>query len=136
MTETLKPGTPLPWRVRDDVGSWATWISGDADKADIAEVGEGWPASEMADAEKDAAYIVEACNAYPGLIEGRDLWKQSEEIFSKQYDKLLAMTAELAEALDKLSSNIAAASFARNEYGKELRATAAAALARYRGEGK
>jgi hypothetical protein len=73
----IEPGTPLPWRVRDDVVSSATWLSAENDTVDLACVGEGWPPSEELCAEQDAAYIVHACNAYPALVEQADALEEA-----------------------------------------------------------
>lgn len=76
MTEPLKPGTPLPW--------FAGPVTSDDYDNDIVSIGpydlldrplrqhhyedticEVWGAEH--DAHQNAAYIVEACNAYPTL---------------------------------------------------------------------
>jgi hypothetical protein len=69
--EAIKPGTPLPWQVTDEHTTWKNWIQTvdreGSQSGDIAEVGTEWPAKHMADAEKDAAYIVHTANNYPTL---------------------------------------------------------------------
>jgi hypothetical protein len=61
-TKELKPGTPLPWKVAHR-GMDVDGPGGEA--VAICHAGYGI-------ANKDAAYIVHACNSYPALTAERD----------------------------------------------------------------
>ena len=66
MTATNKPATPLPWSVDNGGdGEIEIWSPSEGARL-IATVGDGLNVN--ADDEKNAAYIVAACNAYPELV--------------------------------------------------------------------
>lgn len=69
MSESMKPGTPLPWEAAPDGCLRRETPSG----TDFLPIASPWVESAFTGDETavaNAEYIVAACNAYPDLIEG------------------------------------------------------------------
>lgn len=77
---TIKPATPLPFRIGEYIAPDLTdaWAEGDkrlyeralygADQVKVAVLEQWVGDKEAAEAEQNAAYIAHACNAYPRLV--------------------------------------------------------------------
>lgn len=141
MTETLKPGTPLPWQYRDDYTSEGfVTIIGNVDGEYVEgratytydvicrcedEFGERLPYVA-----KNVRYIVEACNAYPALIAKAAM---AEALASEMgLDDIATQIADQCHGNRKPGQ-------ARERYAiiwQAARMGAVRAIARYRGEAK
>lgn len=116
MSKTPEPASPLPWRIKESkdphaVLDWHLW---DAQSC--------WMTNGLLP--EDAAYIVHACNAYPGLVEERDSLKsqiatahqskrreqiEAKERRQEQRKQLRAVIAERDAALSELRKALAVA---------------------------
>lgn len=104
MSEILKPGTPLPWAMSEDLdhndnpyvsveskaGHGVIYVSDHAERED----------------RQDAAYIVTACNAYPDLVEALKL------ALGELSQAPMILTVEECEELDRVA-NVARAALAK-----------------------
>lgn len=87
----MKPATPLPWNV---VGNgYTVW----AENEIIFSANS--PRMRGTNANKDAAYIVHAANAYPGMVETvRDFILDTRNELGPDISRLEALLRELGEA--------------------------------------
>lgn len=105
----LKPGTPefkglgLPWKVYDqskDEGESGFPFS---IESTVKELGKDWVAQQIWE-ENDARYIVQACNAYPDLVEALENltlaagYMALEDPESEEFEAITSARAALKKA--------------------------------------
>ena len=68
MDTTIKPATPLPWRLSKSGYSVKAYIEGETKIVATVQLGPAAKATDVNTFVQDADYLSHACNAYPQLV--------------------------------------------------------------------
>jgi hypothetical protein len=101
--------TARPWRVRDDVIDFASWISAEGDAADLAVFGESWPNEHREEAEANAALIVALVNNLPAILSALEAVPAMKEALGGAYETLSTIVDAADEDQVKLAAREAMA---------------------------